>query len=67
MTKISKNLSSSKKDLQKEVLDYRKRKKAGDLCPMCRIGRLTIRKGRHGFFLGCTRWPMCKYLQDINL
>jgi len=37
MTKIFKDLPTSKKALRKEVLDYRKRKRAGDLCPRCRI------------------------------
>lgn len=67
MTDIFKNLPTSKKALQGEILNYKKQKKAEELCPRCRTGRLTIRKGRRGFFLGCDRWPECKYTRNIKL
>lgn len=37
-------------------------------CPACysydkpRGGKLVLRKGRYGVFLGCSRYPDCKYL-----
>jgi ssDNA-binding Zn-finger/Zn-ribbon topoisomerase 1 len=42
----------------------------GELCPSCRshdwrrkefIGKLVLRKSKLGMFLGCTRFPDCKY------
>lgn len=29
-------------------------------CPICRDGRLTIRKGRFGRFIACDKYPECK-------
>jgi len=45
-----------------------------ELCPSCRaddrrkseyIGVLKIRKGKFGNFLGCTRYPDCKYTYNV--
>jgi DNA helicase-4 len=31
----------------------------GDLCPVCRQGRMERKTGRYGAFVGCSRWPEC--------
>jgi len=28
-------------------------------------GQLTVRKGRHGRFLGCTNYPRCKHTENL--
>lgn len=35
------------------------------ICPDCKSGYMTKRKGRFGIFLGCTNYPRCK--NTINL
>jgi hypothetical protein len=32
-----------------------------DKCPACEEGKLRLRNGRFGEFLGCSTWPDCKY------
>ncbi len=33
-------------------------------CPRCK-SRLEVRKGPTGWFLGCTRYPMCKGTKQL--
>ncbi|WP_394330799.1 topoisomerase DNA-binding C4 zinc finger domain-containing protein [Galbibacter marinus] len=35
------------------------------MCPDCKSGYMTKRKGRFRIFLGCTNYPRCK--NTINL
>ncbi|MEA2646907.1 MAG: topoisomerase [Chloroflexota bacterium] len=37
-------------------------KAAGDTCPRCGEGELVQKRGRFGEFLGCSRYPECKYI-----
>jgi DNA helicase-4 len=30
-------------------------------CPVCKEGRLTVRHGKYGDFLGCSFFPLCKH------
>lgn len=45
--------------------------KKGGKCPSCyssdnpKNGILKKRKSKFGWFLGCSRYPLCKYTQDI--
>ena len=34
-------------------------------CPKC-DGYLVKKKGKYGYFLGCTNYPKCKYMEKIN-
>lgn len=38
---------------------------AGRKCPQCGA-KLIMRRGRYGAFIGCTKYPKCKYLENIN-
>lgn len=42
--------------------------KAGDNCPDCKVGKLVIRSGRFGDFLGCDmyRHTGCNFIGKIN-
>lgn len=31
----------------------------GDMCPVCRNGRMERKSGKFGVFVGCSRWPKC--------
>jgi len=36
-------------------------------CPTCHEGRLGIRLGRHGAFIGCSRYPDCRYTRGLGM
>ena len=35
----------------------------GEVCPLCGEGTLTGKRGRFGPFVGCSRYPDCKYIK----
>ena len=35
-------------------------------CPKCKDGKLVLRKSIYGAFLGCGRYPKCKYTEQID-
>lgn len=37
----------------------RPQRRQGMLCPKCQMGYLVRRQGKYGYFLGCTRYPLC--------
>lgn len=39
--------------------------KTGEQCPECHQGEVVIRNGRFGKFRSCSRFPECKYTQNI--
>lgn len=39
--------------------------KTGEKCPECKEGEIVIRSGRFGKFKSCSRFPECKYTQNI--
>ena len=41
-----------------------KKEKEVQLCPECQ-GKLVWRRGRYGYFLGCSNYPECKYTQKL--
>lgn len=53
----AKDESLRRADVTHELLD--------ETCPECG-GRLSIRLGRNGRFIGCTNYPECKYTRNIN-
>ncbi len=38
----------------------------GQPCPKCGEGTLTLRKSARGYFLGCSRYPKCRYIEKIK-
>ncbi len=36
------------------------------LCPKCQEGSLSLKVGRHGSFIGCSRYPECHYTRPLN-
>ncbi|MEL6407413.1 MAG: type I DNA topoisomerase [Chloroflexota bacterium] len=38
----------------------------GEICPVCGRGQIEIKSSRKGRFLGCNRYPQCKYSRDIK-
>ncbi len=37
------------------------------LCPSCNQGRLGLKLGRHGSFIGCSRFPECKFTRRLAM
>ena len=37
------------------------------LCPACHAGRLGLKLGRHGSFIGCSNYPTCQYTRRLAI
>ena len=37
------------------------------LCPACHEGRLGLKLGRHGSFIGCSNYPACQYTRRLTI
>ncbi len=37
------------------------------LCPLCKEGELSLKLGRGGAFVGCGRYPECKYTRSFSV
>jgi DNA topoisomerase-1 len=35
-------------------------------CPSCETGRLNLKLGRFGAFVGCTNYPECKFTRQLG-
>src|SRR5216684_2829364 len=56
-------------DLEKaqgEMQSYKAGIPTGQKCEKCGQGELLERISRHGFFLGCSRYPECDYIKDLS-
>jgi DNA topoisomerase-1 len=49
-----------------EMLSYKAGIPTGKKCEKCGQGDLLERISRHGFFLGCSRYPECDFIQDLS-
>jgi DNA topoisomerase I len=49
-----------------EMLSYKAGIATGKKCPKCGQGDLLERISRHGFFLGCSRYPECDFIEDLS-
>ena len=47
------------------MISYKAGIPTGEKCPKCGEGELLERISRHGFFLGCSRYPDCDYTRDL--
>ena len=36
-------------------------------CPLCGEGELSLKLGRHGAFVGCSRYPECKFTRPFSV
>ena len=37
------------------------------LCPACNAGRIGLKLGRHGSFIGCSNYPACQYTRRLAI
>jgi DNA topoisomerase I len=49
-----------------EMVSYKAGIPTGEKCEKCGQGELLERISRHGFFLGCNRYPDCDYTRDLS-
>ncbi len=49
-----------------EMVSYKAGIPTGKKCEKCGQGELLERISRHGFFLGCSRYPNCDFIQDLS-
>src|SRR5215472_9460378 len=49
-----------------EMLSYKAGIPTGRKCEKCGQGELLERISRHGFFLGCSRYPECDFIEDLS-
>jgi DNA topoisomerase-1 len=49
-----------------EMESYKAGIPTGEKCEKCGQGELLERISRHGFFLGCSRYPECDYTRDLS-
>jgi len=50
---------------EEEMLSYKAGIPTGKKCEKCGQGELLERISRHGFFLGCSRYPDCDFIEDL--
>ena len=60
-----KRFSEALEQAKSEMESYKAGIPTGEKCPKCSEGELRERISRHGFFLGCSRYPDCDYTRDI--
>ncbi|GHU12682.1 DNA topoisomerase 1 [Alphaproteobacteria bacterium] len=36
------------------------------VCPECKVGELSLKIGKYGSFLGCSRYPECSYVNRLD-
>src|SRR5271155_5563457 len=48
-----------------KMVSYKAGIPTGQKCEKCGEGELLERISRHGFFLGCSRYPECDFIRDI--
>jgi DNA topoisomerase-1 len=48
-----------------EMVSYKAGIPTGKKCEKCGQGELLERISRHGFFLGCSRYPECDFIEDM--
>lgn len=51
--------------LKDHIFGYDKNGKLQDTCPECGKGKLTLKLGKYGAFVGCSNYPECKYIRNI--
>ena len=49
-----------------EMISYKAGIPTGKKCDRCGEGELLERISRHGFFLGCSRYPDCEFIEDLS-
>ena len=65
--KISDVIDALDGDLGEHFFPAREDGKEARLCPACNEGRLGLKLGRHGSFIGCANYPACQYTRRLAI
>lgn len=57
---------NSKTQKQSSTKSSNENKTEINSCPRCNSGNLQKRKGRYGYFMGCSNYPNCRYTSSIK-
>ncbi len=63
--KISDVIDALDRDLGEHFFPPREDGTDPRLCPACNAGRLGLKLGRHGSFIGCSNYPGCQYTRRL--
>lgn len=58
-------IGSLMEQMKDHIFGYDKDGKLQDTCPECKKGKLTLKMGKFGAFVGCSNYPECKYIKNI--
>lgn len=53
-------------DLKEHIFGFDKDGNLQDNCPECKKGKLSLKLGKFGAFIGCSNYPECKYIKNIS-
>jgi len=59
-------INSIMQELKEHIFGFDKDGKLNDACPECKTGKLTLKMGKFGAFIGCSNYPECKYIKNID-
>ena len=65
--KISDVIDALDQDLGAHFFPARSDGTDSRLCPVCHAGRLGLKLGRHGSFIGCSNYPGCQYTRRLAI
>ncbi|AHJ69480.2 DNA topoisomerase I [Granulibacter bethesdensis] len=65
--KISDVIDALDRDLGPHFFPTREDGTDPRICPACGDGRLGLRLGRHGSFIGCSNYPGCSYTRRLGI
>ena len=65
--KISDVIDALDQDLGEHFFPAREDGKDPRLCQVCNTGRLGLKLGRHGSFIGCSNYPACQYTRRLAI
>ena len=54
---------AKEREIKKQIEEFEKKEVK---CPDCKDGKLIIRKGMYGTFLGCSNFPKCRHTERIE-
>ncbi len=63
--KISDVIDALDRDLGEHFFPEKEGSGDARLCPSCSKGRLGLKLGRHGSFIGCSNYPDCQYTRRL--
>ncbi len=65
-TRSGRGTAKAKALPQSKIQNPKSKIKEGQVCPQCREGKLVVKSGKFGAFLGCSRYAQgCQYTENI--